>query len=304
MARFAALLFPALLFFSITSVIIPTELASEPTAIACKGHAGALRGVTGVVDGETLSLDDGSQVRLVGALSPRAWDGNTAVGTWQPEQDAIAALKTLTTGKSIRLYDLDGQRHDRYGRRLAQVDIITNSENQNENIWLQAEMIKRGHARAYGHPGNLACLSQLQKFETVAQAARIGLWANAAYGVRSAANTNELNRYLATYQLVSGTITGVTKRKRYTYLNFAPGPSGDVKKPAKNKPPGANADTPTPSWRTDFTIYIPRNNIGKEGAAIFSNEIVGKSIIVRGWLENRNGPAIQLHDISQIKFLN
>src|SRR5688500_18451436 len=46
--------------------------ASAAEGTACELEAGPRRTVARVVDGETLALDDGSEVRLVGALAPRA----------------------------------------------------------------------------------------------------------------------------------------------------------------------------------------------------------------------------------------
>jgi hypothetical protein len=46
---------------------------------------GATHTVTRVIDGETVALDDGSQLRLVGALAPRAIDVGAESGAWPLE---------------------------------------------------------------------------------------------------------------------------------------------------------------------------------------------------------------------------
>ncbi len=278
---------------SLVGTINSSAIANDRT---CKREAGALRAVTRVIDAETLKLDDGSQVRLVGALAPRAWDANTTTKNWLPEQAAKAALEKLTSGKSIRLYYLGSQRRDRYGRRLAHVFVKSGPKTRHNDLWLQAEMIKLGHARAYGLQGNFACQPALLEIERVARLARIGLWENAAYAVRSAKKTGELNHYTATYQIVSGTITGVTKKRGVTYLNF-----GSSRSRATNTT-GYNArSVPSrASWRTDFTAYIPKGSAATKDATFFTKDLIGQTVLVRGWVERRNGPAIRIDDISQV----
>ena len=62
-----------------------------------------MRTVARVLDGETLTLDDGSVVRLIGALAPRARDAGDAPGAWPPESEAVKALSDLVLGKKVKL---------------------------------------------------------------------------------------------------------------------------------------------------------------------------------------------------------
>ena len=75
----------------------PAAAADSPesAAVACAGLTpGPARTVVRIIDGETVGLDDGSEVRLIGALAPRALDVGAAPGAWPWEtQDARRPCK-------------------------------------------------------------------------------------------------------------------------------------------------------------------------------------------------------------------
>ena len=58
-----------------TAVLLCTEAGSvraqTPASLGCGLEAGPERSVAAVLDGETVRLDDGKVVRLIGALAPR-----------------------------------------------------------------------------------------------------------------------------------------------------------------------------------------------------------------------------------------
>jgi len=146
-----------------------------------------------------------------------------------------------------------------------------------ERLWVQGELLKRGHARAYGIPGGFACMRELLAHERVARAARAGLWSNATYATRRAFRTRALLRLRNTYQIVEGRIVSVASTKTTTYLNFGK------------------------DWRTDFTAGIAKKLTAAHPAwAKMLKALQGKRIEVRGWIEYRNGPFINVEDPSQI----
>ena len=81
-------------------------------ALPCELEFGPARSVVKVIDGETLALDGGSEVRLIGALAPRALDGAAPEAAWPLETEAKAALERLVLGKSVEL-GMAGRRTDR-----------------------------------------------------------------------------------------------------------------------------------------------------------------------------------------------
>ena len=89
--------------------------AAEDVATCAALEAGPTRTVTRIIDGETLALDDGTELRLAGTLAPRAIDVGAVPGTWRMETAAIDALQAFVLGKTIEIR-FAGERNDRYGR--------------------------------------------------------------------------------------------------------------------------------------------------------------------------------------------
>lgn len=243
--------------------------AEEP---ACTLQAGPTRSVVRVIDSETVLLDDREEVRLIGALAPRSPDLNPGAQPWPPEEAAIAALKSLVMGRSVSLAT-SGRERDRYGRRLAHLFV----DKDGERIWVQGELLRSGHSRAYGLPGSYACMRELLAHEQVAREANAGLWAEAAYAVRPARGTADLVRRRNSYEIVAGNVAKVTTTKSRTYVNFGS------------------------DWRRDFTAGIETRVLraNPEWAKTLAS-LEGRRVEVRGWIQYRNGPYIDIEDPSQI----
>jgi endonuclease YncB( thermonuclease family) len=248
----------------------PAEMpVSEP---ACTLQAAGTHAVVRVIDSETVLLDDTREVRLIGALAPRAPDMRPDAPDWPPEAAAIEALSALVLGRPVELA-YAGRRRDRYGRLLAHLFI----DRDDGGAWVQGELLKGGHARAYGLPGNFACMREMLAHERVARAAGAGLWSNGAYRTRSAQRPGALMRYRNTYQVVEGRLAHVAPTKSRTYLNFGT------------------------DWRRDFTAGIDASVLraNPEWAKTLA-ALEGRRVEVRGWIEYRNGPYVNVEDPSQI----
>src|SRR5262245_24108864 len=102
---------------SIAALIALTAIWSNAARAECDGEDGGAGLVVEITEGDTLILDDGRAVRLVGVLGPkRARSGPVSEARAEMEK----AIQELTLGKRINL-QLDGRKRDRYGRLLAQV---------------------------------------------------------------------------------------------------------------------------------------------------------------------------------------
>lgn len=245
----------------------------------CDLEAGPVRSVARVIDGETLALDDGTEVRLIGALAPRALDVGAAPGQWPAAAAAMDALSALTLGKSVTL-GFGGERTDRYGRLLAHVFLDGGAD----NAWVQGQMLATGHARAYAISGNRACQSELLSHERVARDGGLGLWQNAAYQIRRAVLPWPLNAYRGTFQIVDGAVTRASEGREASYLNFGDG---------HNSRTGGDDTGRGP--RRAFSVSIKRTDrdvLGETGGAVKTLE--GMRLEVRGWIENKSGPSIDV----------
>jgi micrococcal nuclease len=237
---------------------------------------GPLLTVTRIIDGETLALDDGSELRLIGALAPRAIDAGADPAAWPMAVAAQAELQALALGKSIEL-GFGGARSDRYGRQQAHAFVI----DQGRRRWLQGHMLEQGLARAFVEADNRACGAELLAAEQVARLARRGLWAEGAYQVRSADLPRELSRYRGTFQVVEGQVASVMQGRGSIYLNFGDGRRGA------------------------FAVSLRRGDRALLGSYAADPALLeGKLMRVRGWLEERSGPAINLSSAGLIEVLH
>jgi len=97
------------------------------------------RVVARVVDGDTLVLDGGEKVRLIGVDTPETVHPNKPVERFGKE--ASAFTKRMAEGKHVRL-EYDQERRDRYGRTLAYVYLA-------DGKLLNLELICHGYGFAY-----------------------------------------------------------------------------------------------------------------------------------------------------------
>ena len=238
--------------------------AGEETGLACPGlEAGPTRSVARVLDGETVALHDGTELRLIGALAPRAIDAGAEPGMWPAEIAAAEELRALLLGKTVELA-FGGERSDRYGRLLAHAYV----RERDHRRWVQGHLLEQGLARAYTVAGNRACADALLAAERGAREARRGLWAEATYQARSADKVAGLARARSTFQLVEGRIAGVAQVRGMIYLNF-------------------DAD-----WRRAFSAALRRNDRALLGSGVDNPKALeGRLVRVRGWIEQRSGPS-------------
>jgi micrococcal nuclease len=249
---------------AVAAPIWPRAFGTTP----CAGlESGPTHSVARVLDGETLVLDDGSEVRLIGALAPRALDADAEPGAWPVEAAAAEALRALVLGKSIELR-FARERTDRYGRLQALAFLIEGDARR----WVQGVLLQQGLARAYAVAGDRRCSEDLLAAELSAREARRGLWAEAAYQARPADNPAALMRYRTTFQIVEGMIVRVGVTGGSIYLNF------------------------DRNWRLGFSASLPRDDSILLGAyAGNPKSLEGRSVRVRGWLDQRVGaPVIDL----------
>ncbi|MFV2091818.1 MAG: thermonuclease family protein, partial [Hyphomicrobiales bacterium] len=145
----------------------------------CKLKKGGQGRVVEVVDGDTVMLADGRQVRLVGTQAPKLPLGRKGYKAWPLGQQSKAALSDLVAGKRVELR-YGGLRQDRYGRQLAHLFVIDAQPPR----WVQGEMISAGMARTYSFRDNRACVRTLQTREAAARRAGLGIWSLDYYAIR------------------------------------------------------------------------------------------------------------------------
>lgn len=225
--------------------------------------------VAEVIDGDTVALADGREVRLVGIQAPKLPLGRTGFAAWPLAEEARRALSDLVQGREVMLA-YGGARHDRYGRLLAHLA-------RADGLWIQCEMLRRGLARVYSFRDNRAAAAELLTCERAARIARRGIWAHSFYALRRPEETTEL---IGSFQIVEGRVRQAAEVGGKVYLNFGP------------------------DYRTDFTVSVaPRDQHLFDEAGVDLLGLEGRRIRVRGWLSRRNGPMIEATHPEQIELL-
>jgi len=253
---------------------------SPVIARGCDLPPGETVSVASVVDGETLALADGREVRLLGIKAPAPPMDWTSGAAWPFEVEAKEALAKILAvagqpGAKIELR-FDSRHEDRYGHVLAQVFM----QRDGTQVWLQEELVARGLARVYALPDLRACIAPLLAAESGARDARRGLWRSFAYRVRDAHDPLALRSARHTYQLVEGTVQALGEGRRHVYINF------------------------DKDWRGDFTVTFDRKSLARfEEAGLDVASLPGKHVRVRGWVEWENGPMIAVSNPEQIEVL-
>ena len=124
--------------------------------------------ITREVDGDTIVVNGGTRIRLIGINTPETHDPRKPVECFGAEAaQHTAAL--VPPGTPVRLvYDVD--RLDRYGRTLAYV------YRSSDGLFLNAALVRDGFAEAATYPPNVAHADEFVALARSARTAGRGLW--------------------------------------------------------------------------------------------------------------------------------
>jgi Staphylococcal nuclease homologue len=243
------------------AALLISRAAGAAPIPACTGHV-ELRDVQAVrvEKNAAVILADGQAIHPEGLLLP------AGAADRSPDFLASQALNTLSQLVHDRLVTVTAipPKEDRYGRLRGQVFISGDAADP----WLQVAMLKRGMARVSFAPDRHECAAQLLAAEAQARAAKTGLWAYPAYVVRS---PQSVARDVGLFELVEGKVVSAAIRGGHGYLDF-----------------GAD-------WSTDFTVTISPDDMANFAAEnVDPRSYAGKTVLVRGWVEQRDGPDIEV----------
>lgn len=244
-------------------------------APACEGLRDGPKGVVAeVVDGDTVILDTGLVVRLIGIQSPKLALGRPAHADWPLGREAKAALGEIAGGRQV-LLRYGGEQVDRHGRLLAQMFIFGDNPG-----WAQQLMLERGMARVYSFPDNRACLAELMAAEGRARIGGLGIWGDSHYRVRRADRPAELAALLGSYELVEGRVLQAERLGGQVFLNFGR------------------------YFKEDFTAVIDTRALRLFAESGLDPARLGGALVrVRGWIDERDGPRVAVTHPEQIEVL-
>ncbi len=222
--------------------------------------------VEAIVSPALLRLADGRLVRLSG------------IETALPEhegarQAALRALDGLLIGEALLLKP-DEPAQDRLGRDLVQ------AFREEDGLWLQGQLLRWGHARVDPFTADFDALGELYALEAIARSEGAGLWAHPAYRLRSS-DPQTLLPWVGSLQVFEGQVAAVGEGGGNLYLNF-----------------GAD-------WKSDTTARVLRGELKRfEAAGLDPKALAGKRLRLRGWIQDWNGPFLDLHSPGQVEVLD
>jgi len=247
-------------------LVFSVARAADFSALESAGNAQVVQ----VIDPQTLQLHDGRLVRLAGLDVPYI---HAREDTQDLSRMALKVLRDMLAGERVRLYQNpdEAAQVNRMGHHLMHV------ERAQDGQWLQGMLLSLGLARVYTTERNREMAAQMYALEKLARAEEIGIWSLPAYQVLSVEDAHEHDHG---FVIVEGTVRSAALKSNRIYINF-----GD-------------------NWRTDFTIAIPSG-----ARRMFSKAKVDplqwgeRRVRVRGWLEDYNGPYIEVNHPEAIELL-
>jgi endonuclease YncB( thermonuclease family) len=247
---------------------LPAWAAALPTTCAPTIEASDMQVVRAEKNG-VLVLIDGRAVHLEGILLPQGTKDHAPA--FLAEQ-AISTLSDLSRGRTVSLA-VNIPKEDRYGRLRAQVEF----PQDNDEPWLQIAMLRRGLARVDIAPDRRECAAALYAAEAEARKNKNGIWTQAAYTIR---NPDQLAGTAGTFQVVEGKVLTANVKNGRAYLDFGT------------------------DWGRDFTATISSDDMPVfRDAGIDPRNYAGKMVRVRGFVDQMNGPEIELSSPDMVEVL-
>jgi hypothetical protein len=188
------------------------------------------------------------------------------------KSNPTSALAAIVAGREVTLRGQDDT-PDRYGRQPAFV-FLASSETP-----VQALLLARGEALVSATVTDKDCASVLTAAEAEGRQTRQGTWADPA-AIKNAESPGDILAGIGRFTVVEGRVLSVRQAGATTYVNF-----------------GRN-------WTRDFAATISRRALSAfEGTGIGVKSLENRRIRVRGWVEARGGPRIEVLYPGQIEVL-
>ena len=237
----------------------------------CAGGAAISGTATNVIDGRTFVLGDGREMRLAAIETPPL--ASLDATAEQAGTAAKAALEALVLQRPVLVWPAEAT-PDRYGRLLVYA-VAASAQS-----FVQHDLLAAGYALLAPSAAKPGCRSLLRAAERGARDAKLGLWGEPYYDIKQADNPADVLAERGRFALVGGKVLSVRESGGLVYVNFGR------------------------RWSEDFTVTIlKRNERLFAGAGIAPKQLAGRRIEVRGWIEERGGPAIEAARPEQIELV-
>jgi endonuclease YncB( thermonuclease family) len=273
---------PALLIGGAALLAAGDLAAQSPTAPPgnpCGGAPGASAALLSgraarVVDGKSFLLADGREVRLAAVETVMPVPGDEDEARVAAASAARTALEMLVLQRDVALRAAAAS--DRYGRLIAYAFVAGPAG----DTLVQRELVAAGQAVVSPVALAAGCRAQLRDAERAARTAKLGLWGEPYAIVKPADDAADVLAEQGRFAVVSGRVLTVRESGGMVYVNFGS------------------------RWSQDFTVSIlKRNERIFASAGLAPRALAGHRVEVRGWIEERGGPAIEAVRPEQIEIV-
>ncbi|WP_271168736.1 thermonuclease family protein [Hansschlegelia plantiphila] len=255
----------AALLLSVAIALVAGRATAAPCALAVMPETVA---VERAIDGDTVLLDDGREVRLAGVSAPKTPLGRKPE-EWPLDAASREALESAAGGQVLELR-LASRPTDRYGRLVGFLAPIEGPDHAGMAVALLAQ----GWLRTTGEERD--CGATLREAEGQAIARRLGLWSEPYYEVRNAEDGASLSSAAGRFVVAEGRVASVRQAAGRFYVNF-----------------GAR-------WRDALSATLSEAALRRLGGLDALNVKAGARLRVRGVVELRRGPTITVTEPGQI----
>ncbi len=263
------------IFFCGAGVALAPAGGSRAADGPCPAEGTASGRVVSVDERLELTLENGIRLKIAGVDPPRPTPGD-------PDLDFRAQdrLAQWLVGQDIRFRPLEPG-PDRWGRVVAFVFAVAPESTNGPrpaHLPVGEALIDAGLARYESSAAARPCRSALLAAEAGARASGLGLWTDPYYAIIATADRLSFAEKAGSSVIVEGRITGIASRRPRITLYFGPRQGGD------------------------FSVTIlPRNSKTFEAAYSSLAGLTGQTVRVRGLLDTRFGPQIEISDPDEVE---
>ncbi|WGJ12993.1 hypothetical protein QEV83_09625 [Methylocapsa sp. D3K7] len=269
-------LYNAIFIFVIMAVLTPPDFAQAGPGLC--PNSGNRRGkVASVNERLELTLTDRIRLKIAGVEPPHPTPENSELDILSRDR-----LAQWLVGQDIAFQPIEPGL-DRWGRLPAFVfaprqDV---SERQDDPLLPVGEaLLDAGLARYEPGPATHACKASLLAAEAAARGAALGLWADPYYAVIAATDHPSFAEKFGTAVIVEGRITAIADRRPRIMLYFGP----------------------RPGWDFSAAVFQQSGKAFEESYASIA-AFNGRNVRVRGLLDGRFGPQIEISDPDEIEVI-
>lgn len=229
-----------------------------------------------IIDGRTVLLKDGKIIRLLGLEFPL----DTALEESEEPFMAKQRLENLLPdGTEVMVYQRRAQSNDtKRGRVNRMGHLLAHVVRKDNEQWINGALVADGLAWVMTDAANPELTDQLYTLENKARKSGKNIWSKES--VNGLLNADTAIKGDGQYRVVEAKVLRSATAKNNLYLNFGK------------------------DWRDDFTVMLSpslRKTLARRGTDPMS--LSGKTIRVRGWIRNWNGPYMELETAERLEIV-